>query len=1082
VIRHINRFLFLTVLTCALALPCALLAEKAAKDKAVDDYNFAAWLYNQAKYPLAAESYTAFLSAHPDHEKAADARFGLAQSLFYQDKFKEAAAEYEAVRAKFKDFPQMPEVLFQLAQCKVAAEQFADAEPVFAEMCTRFSSHYLADWSTARRAACLVSLQKFKEAEDLLKEFLDRYAAGDKSPADAEATRAMFKRLDEAGLKAQDAFLALVERSEFYLAIARFNQEHYTDARAAFERFLKRYKQSSLRDEAQFRLAQALYQEKSYPAAADAYASVAGGSGEFAESAAFEKGLSLYKAGRLADAAAAFGDMATRFPKSAKAGQASLYAGTFLYEAGNYAGAAARLGPIADAGKEQADEAAYWVGMCLLKQGKNEEAEKQFAGALKAYPKSSRCGDMRLGLGDALLAENKLADAAAAFREFSQNAGSSDQAPRALYSACVALHRADKYQESDDLCGEFLSRNANSPLVPQTLFLSGENRFLSKAYDRAGERYRVLLARQDAQADQAARAHYRLAWVLRYAKDFAGAIDELGKIKGTDAGQAIADEALYLKGVCLQAAGKSDEAADALAAYLKTGDHSRYGDDALLKLAAVQATTGKKDKAADAYERFLRDYPNSDLGPQARYQLAELLADSKQFDKAADQYAKVAAAKPEGDLAAFALFGIGVCHDERSRWTEAIKALDDVMSQYPKSELVPQALYRKARALMSLKRWEDAAAALSQLLDKHAKHNLARASRVSLGYCMQEQKKWKEAVEEFRKAADMDGKAADLPRVLYEQAWSCREAGDSAGSLAAFRDLAGRFPADPLAADANFHVAEALYAEATADGVSGSDQSKKLAEAREIYVRVRDAKGDDRLGDKARYRIGWTCWLSGKYAEAAEAFDQIPEKYPGSELVADALFQAGQSHAKAGNTAKALEKYKTLVENSKYSSFKFLAEAYAGLGDCLIAGGDSKAAVKYIESAAEKYRDEASGPELYFLLGKSQYELQQFDKALEAFQEAAKRGRAEVAARAQFYVGQTYQGKSDLKQALMAYLRIQALYPQVTEWVAAATFESGKCHQGLGANDEARKAFQEVVEKYKGTKWAEMAAQRLKDM
>ncbi len=1061
-----------------LAMP--VWAQKPATDKAIDDYNFAAWLYNQGKYPLAKDSYQGFLRAYPDHEKAADARFGLAQSFFYQDQFKEAAEEYEILRNRHGSFSQTVEALFQLAQCRVALDQLGRAEPLFGEVRARFGSHYLADWSVARQAACHISLGRFPEAEELLKGFLEKYAPGEKKAEESEATRAMFRRLDEAGVKAQDAFLSLVERSEFYYAIAQFNRERYADARVSFRRFLERHRQSTLKDEAQFRLAQSLYQEKVYAEAAEAYAAVAP-TGEFAEGAAFERGLALYKAGRLGEAATVFADLTRRFPKSEKVTQASLYAGTFLYETGDYAGAAARLRPLAEAKKEQADEAAYWLGMCLLKQGRNADAEKQFSQSLLDFPNSVRAKEMRLGLGDALLAQDKLPEAAAAFRSFAQSAAGSDQAPRALYSACVALHRADQYPESDRLCAEFLASYAADPLAAQVLFLSGENRFLAKDFDRSGTRYRELIKHPQATPENVARAHYRLAWVHRQARDFKTALAELDGVTPA-AGKAIVDEVLYLRGVCLLESGRPAEAADALERYLKSAERSRYGDDAWLRLAAAQTATGKKDRAMDAYERFLKEFKSSDLASQARYSLAELYLEARQFDKAIGEYEKILAVVPAGDLAPFALLGRGVCRDEQSRWPDALASYDALLKNHPKSELVPQALYRKGRTLMKLKRWEEATASLNQLLENYPKHDLSRPARVSLGYSLQEQKKWREAAQAFGAAAEQDAKAEDQSRVQYEQAWSWREAGDVAASLQAFRALVRSFPTDPLAADANFHLGEAAYAEAVAGGKDGVVPAKPLAEAREQYEKVLSSKEAKRLGDKARYRMGWTYWLGGKYGEAAREFDQLTKDFSASELMPDALFQSGQSHARSGQATQAVERYRTLVETAKFSAFPFIPEAYVGLGEGLLSTGDPQAALKILGVMTARYGDHAAAADAFFLKGKAHYDLAQYDEALIDFQEVTRRSRAEVAARAQFYSGQVFQMKEDFRQALVAYLRIQALYPQYGEWVAAGMFESGKCQQALGSAEEAQKAYREVVKQFKGTRWAELAAERLKSL
>ncbi len=43
-----------------------------------------------------------------------------------------------------------------------------------------------------------------------------------------------------------------------------------------------------------------------------------------------------------------------------------------------------------------------------------------------------------------------------------------------------------------------------------------------------------------------------------------------------------------------------------------------------------------------------------------------------------------------------------------------------------------------------------------------------------------------------------------------------------------------------------------------------------------------------------------------------------------------------------------------------------------------------------------------------------------------------------------------------------------------------AAFENGKCYSALGNAEEARKAFRDVAEQFKGTKWAELAGERLR--
>lgn len=1043
--------------------------------KALDDYNFAVWLYNSGKYEMAADAYAAFLKHYPDHERRFDARFGLAQSCFHTDKFEQAAREYEQVHAGSPDYPQTAEVLFQLGQAYVALGRFAEAIPLFAQLREKQASHYLADWATARQAACLVSAEKYKEAEDLLRPFVEKYES-----ESAAETKAMLKKMEAAGVKAGDAFLSLIDRSAFNLAFAQFSQNRFAEAQKSFERFLARFPGSDLREEARFRMAQAFYRQEAYAKAAAAYEPVAAGSGGFAEPAGYEHGLALYKAGNLKEASAAFEKMAARFPESAQAGKARLYAGTALFEAGDFKGAMERLEPVVKAGKEQAGEAAYWIAMSLLKQGKTEEAEKAFADALRDFPKSPVAGDMRLGLADACLARNKFEAAGAAFKAYAEAFETNEQAPRALYSACAAFHRADKFAESDALCRRFGEKYGKSDLYPQVLFLSAENRFLTKQYADAGKGYEAFLKQGDKSAERTARAHYRLAWVQHYAKRNPEAVEAIGKIDRKAAGPAIAAEADYLEGLCQFEMGQYDAATKALRAYLDAPDHARFGDDALLKLAMAAMKQNRKGDAVKPLERFLKEYPASDLLPQVQYQMAECYYDQKAFDKAIEAYTLVASRAETNDLAPYAVFGIGLCRYDREQWAEAARAFDQVAVTFPKSEVAPQAQYRKALSLIKLKQWADAEQAAMALLTAFPRHELARLALLAAGTCRQEQQKWEDAAAAFKSLAEDYPAGDDRARLLYEQAWSWRQAGKDDKALQVFQELANRCPKDPLAADAFFYLAEARYKVAPngAAAEKPEQRARRLGEAVALYGKVLEAGTDKRLADKALFRLGWSHWLMEDYPKAGEAFDRLTREFPDSDLYMDALLQGAQACAKNGQTDAATERFRRFLADKRAARHDQLVDASLGLANCLIMAEKHAEAVEPLETVLKKSSDDRLLTQANFLLGKARFNLRKYDEAGACFEEVTRRTKLETGAEAQFYVGQVAQAKQDYKAAIVAYLRVSALYGAYPEWVAGALFESGKCYETLGDKDQAAKAYDEIVRNHKDTKWAKPAAER----
>ena len=545
------------------------------------------------------------------------------------------------------------------------------------------------------------------------------------------------------------------------------------------------------------------------------------------------------------------------------------------------------------------------------------------------------------------------------------------------------------------------------------------------------------------------------------------------------AGKTVAAEAAYLKGVCLFELKKFQEAVQSFTSYLQSGDAARFGDDALLKMAIAQSKQNNAADAIAAFERLPREYPKSELLAQAQYQMAECFYELKQYDKAIESYRKVADRRPPDELSPYAAFGIGVCSYDKGDWAAAADGFGRVADNFKGSDLIPQALYRKGSSLANMKKWEEAEQAFRALLAAAPKHELARGAMAMSGTCLQEQKKWEEAARAFQSVIEGYAPDKDQARMFYELGWSWREAGKDSESLAAFRALADRFPGDPLALDALFHLAEAKYKEPVPPEQPG-ETAKRLDAAREMYAKVLALSKDKRLGDKSVYRIGWCFWLTGKYAEAAAEFDRLCRDFSGSELAPDALFQAGQSYARAGAPDMACKRYEELIGNQGYAGFKYMPEAGLGLGEAKLALNQPAEAAQILGGWLKKNEKHASAAQAHLLLGRARYDLKEYDAALESFGKVPALTRSELAAQAQFYSGQALQARGDFKGAALAYLRVQALYPDAAEWVAAGMFENGKCSEALGNRDEALKYYREIAEKYKGTKWAELAAERLK--
>jgi tetratricopeptide (TPR) repeat protein len=169
-----------------------------------------------------------------------------------------------------------------------------------------------------------------------------------------------------------------------------------------------------------------------------------------------------------------------------------------------------------------------------------------------------------------------------------------------------------------------------------------------------------------------------------------------------------------------------------------------------------------------------------------------------------------------------------------------------------------------------------------------------------------------------------------------------------------------------------------------------------------------------------------------------------------------------------------------LTGDAAFSSFEYRPDALLTRADHLLALNEQEKAVKAIDALIDAYPDHTGAAKAYLIKGKALYGLKRYDDAVASLNECTRKSRSDTAAEAQFYVGQAHQIREDYKRAVVAYLRVQALYTQAPEWVAASMFECGKCYQAQGREQEAIDTFKALVRDHKGTQWAALAADRMK--
>ncbi|MDR2191321.1 MAG: tetratricopeptide repeat protein [Endomicrobium sp.] len=125
--------------------------------------------------------------------------------------------------------------------------------------------------------------------------------------------------------------------------------------------------------------------------------------------------------------------------------------------------------------------------------------------------------------------------------------------------------------------------------------------------------------------------------------------------------------------------------------------------------------------------------------------------------------------------------------------------------------------------------------------------------------------------------------------------------------------------------------------------------------------------------------------------------------------------------------------------------------------------GELKSAVKKVESSE---RAEAVLPSDLYQNSYSDFSMAKYDLAYQGFKSFLdKYPNAELAAQAQFYMGECLYSKKQWQKALEEYMKIEGKYKK-SDLIATARLKTALCYEQLGKPDDAMNIFGSIVKDF----------------
>jgi len=977
--------------------------------------------------------------------EAATRQYNAAVALQNRGAFDQAADEWTKFINAYKTDPRMDRALHYLGVCHLKANKLDLAQQCFDTVVKTYPKCDLLDATHLYLGVTQYNLAQAGKAEmyDAAADAFNTVIT--KHPESKHVAEALFYRGEcfyHRGKKAEAAAMysqltakfpndKLMADALYALGVAQEELGRPAEAGKSYALFLKNFAESPLAAEVTVRQAAALSQLKQYAEAAALYASVP-----------------------------------AKWPQSKLLAVANLAGGKCYYLAGNFAEARKLLGQALAAGGESTGEAAHWLVRSLLKEGKPAEAA---AAAEKLLPKvgdGPQAAQLLLDQADAVYeVPERRGDAAALYAALAAKYPQEPTTPQALYMAgFMALGKAD-YQTALKHAMAFMTAYPNHELSADANYVAAESRLQLGRFADAEKLFAQLVQKYPSHTDVEAwkvRRGLSLYLQKKYAETVALLQPMLTELRTPDA----LAEAQYLLGGSQVEQKQFDAAVKSLEASLTAQPKWRQADETLLLLAQAYNAQQKARQAKAALSRLIAEFPASRLLDRAHYRLGEYAFATADYPAAAAEYQLVVEKWPAGTLAPHALYGLGWAKLNQNDHAGAEKTFDSLVQKYPDHKLVPRARYGRAMARYQLKNFAQAVDDAQALLAADPTPVEKSDARYLLGLCQAALQKHADAAATFQTLLKDDPKYAGADKVRYELAWALKQQEKEKESADAFTQLAAQSPDSPLAAEAQYHVGEFAY------------KSGEFKNAAAAYYASLQKAGKTELGEKAAHKLAWSYFRIDDLADARQTFSYQRATWPNGPLAADAAFMEAECLFKQKKFDEALAAYGQ-VKNPAGKDFQVLALLHAGQAAGQLKQWDKS--LQWLDACVAQFPDSSYLPEALCEQGWAKQNLGKTDEALALYEKVIGKTNREVAARAQFMIGEIQFQQKNHAEAVKSFFKVSYGYGY-PQWQADATYQAGRCFEALNNKEQAIKQYRELIEKYPQSDKTTLARQRIEEL
>jgi len=412
-----------------------------------------------------------------------------------------------------------------------------------------------------------------------------------------------------------------------------------------------------------------------------------------------------------------------------------------------------------------------------------------------------------------------------------------------------------------------------------------------------------------------------------------------------------------------------------LVAVFGASGNSPVVSGALLDIARYRFNQKRYRDAAATYEMFLKQFPTHADRLSARYQAGLCYARLNRAGDAVDQWEAVVRDSADAPIAERAWARAGDLYFMAQRYAEAKRCYAGLLEHFASTDVAALATLRLAQCEYNAGNDAAALAGFAKTQEQYANSPAAREAQRGTElalYRLGQTAKGSEVLETLIEKYPSSAFAADAQFQIAKRHYQKEEYTDAAEG---FRRVVSRFPGYSAADQAQFLLADS-YA-----------RSGSAAEARLSYEQFLSLFAESDLRSTVEFRLGLMQFESKEYAQAAVAFTRVLEESLSTEMKSASRYNLALCQKVLGQADEArasLERFRVETPNDSRA-----ADVAFQLGDMDESAGNLKDAERNFEAAASAARSKSLAVEAEYRLGRCREAQGDLDGALRAYLQAA---------------------------------------------------------------------------------------------